>query len=142
MIVHKSISVARPPDVAFKLFVDQMGEWWPKDTGHSFLGGNTTLVVEPKAGGHFYEKSLDNDDIYVIGEVLAYEPGTRVTFTWKHREWPDPTTVDIRFTAEGGGTRIDLKHEGWEKIGDTNMAAEYNGGWDLVLGFYERFVGK
>src|SRR6266540_5125103 len=92
MIVHKTVTIARPPDVAFKIFVEEIGQWWPLDK-YSFLGPEATLILEPREGGRFYETAPDGRE-YVIGEVLHYEPGVRLTYTWTGNV--GVTEVDIR----------------------------------------------
>jgi hypothetical protein len=45
-------------------------------------------------------------------------------------------TVEVRFTAEGAGTRVDLTHSGWETLGKEALET-WKGddtGWDIVLG--------
>jgi uncharacterized protein YndB with AHSA1/START domain len=46
--------------------------------------------------------------------------------------------VEVRFTPEDGGTRVDLEHRGWERAGAAaeKAAPQYGGGWDLVLARY------
>jgi uncharacterized protein YndB with AHSA1/START domain len=139
MIVHKSITVARPVDVAFKIFVEEISQWWPLDK-FAFLGPDSTLTIEPREGGRFVETAPDGRE-YVIGEVLHYEPGVRLTYTWTGNV--GVTEVDIRFTAEGNGTRIDVAHSGWEKLADgEEAAARYNSGWDGVLGAFVRYADE
>jgi uncharacterized protein YndB with AHSA1/START domain len=74
------------------------------------------------------------------GVLTAWEAPRRVAFTW-HPGYDDPmrhTNVEVTFSADGAGTRVDLVHTDWEKLGD--RAAEsikgYDSGWDLVLGRY------
>lgn len=134
MIVHKTVTVARPADVAFKIFVEEIGQWWPLDK-FSFLGEGSTITMDARKGGRFFERTPDGRE-YVIGEVLRYEPGARLTYTWTHENNAGTTEVDIRFTAEGGSTRVDVAHSGWERLTDDTLAARYDGGWDAVLGFY------
>jgi uncharacterized protein YndB with AHSA1/START domain len=134
MIVHKSITVARPADVAFKIFVEEMQQWWPLEK-YSFLGPDATITLEPRAGGRFFQTSPDGRE-YTLGEVLAYEPGERLTYTWIHEHNKGTTIVDIRFTAVGSSTRLDLAHSGWETLSDDKLSAGYDAGWDEVLGFY------
>lgn len=134
MIIHKSITVARPTDVAFKIFTEEWDKWWPKND-YSFLGPEADTIIEPKSGGRFYEKAPDGRE-YTIGEVIAYEPGAHLAFTWNHENNAGTTEVDVRFIAEGNGTRIELTHGGFEKLTDDKMAAGYNAGWDQVLAAY------
>ena len=139
MIVHKSITVARPVDVAYKIFVEEITQWWPLEH-YAFLGPDSTLTIEPHAGGRFVETAPDGRE-YVIGEVLRYEPGTRLTYTWTHREGKGVTEIDIRFTAEGNGTRIDVAHSGFEKLADAEqLATSYDGGWNAVLDAFLRYA--
>jgi uncharacterized protein YndB with AHSA1/START domain len=44
--------------------------------------------------------------------------------------------VEVRFTPEGDGTRVDLEHRGWETLGveAADARASYEGGWRTVLG--------
>jgi uncharacterized protein YndB with AHSA1/START domain len=139
MIVHKTVTVARPADVAFKIFAEEMTQWWPLDK-YSFLGPEATLTIEPRAGGRFYETAPDGRE-YVIGDVLRYEPGVRLTFTWAHMEGKGVTEIDIRFTAEGNVTRVDVAHSGFEKLADgEQMAEQYRGGWPAVLDAFVRYA--
>ncbi|MEX2375067.1 MAG: SRPBCC domain-containing protein [Dehalococcoidia bacterium] len=134
MIVHKTVTVARPPDVAFKMFVEEIAQWWPIEN-FSFLGPDSVLTIEPRVEGRFTERAPDGRE-YAIGEVLAYEPGARLTVTWTHEQNIGTTEIDIRFTAVADGTRIDLAHSGWERLADESVAARFQGGWDAVLGRY------
>jgi uncharacterized protein YndB with AHSA1/START domain len=46
--------------------------------------------------------------------------------------------VTITFSAEGPGTRVQVRHTGWEKLGDDmeEAVASYDMGWDTVMGLY------
>jgi hypothetical protein len=46
--------------------------------------------------------------------------------------------VEVTFTPVGDGTRVDVRHWGWEKLGDRleEIVADYTEGWDKVLGHY------
>ena len=60
---------------------------------------------------------------------------------WKPHDRPvGPTEVEVAFTAlEEGGTRVDLEHRGWERLGDLALEGResYAGGWPMV--FDQRF---
>jgi len=72
------------------------------------------------------------------GTVLAWEPPHRVRITWNVNPGNPTTELEVRFTPEGDGTRVDLEHSGWEAYGERaqDSASSYNSGWDLVLGRY------
>ena len=46
--------------------------------------------------------------------------------------------VEVTFAPEGGGTRVDIRHYGWEKLGDRleEVVASYDEGWDKVVASY------
>jgi uncharacterized protein YndB with AHSA1/START domain len=135
MTIRKSIRVERAPEISFRVFVDAIGEWWPK--GPSFNGNVLTdMIIERRIGGRFFERYADGTE-YDIGRVIAYQPPTLVGFTWRAPSWHLATEVQVRFTAEGTGTRVELEHSGWdqaENIRDTIKNYDY--GWELILGEY------
>jgi uncharacterized protein YndB with AHSA1/START domain len=71
--------------------------------------------------------------------VLARDPPIGFTIAWKVD--PDAvaaTEVDVRFTADGDGTRVVLEHRHWERLGAAaaESRGSYAGGWEMVLGRY------
>src|SRR5438128_10470643 len=108
MTIQKSIRVERPPEISFRVFCDAIGEWWPK--GPSFNGKLlAATIIEGRIGGRFFERYADGTE-YEIGRITAYEPPKLVAFSWRAPSWDRPTQVQIRFTAEGSGTRVELEH--------------------------------
>ena len=133
MTIRKSIKVERSPEIAFRVFCEEMSEWWPGGFG----GKDAKPCLESRVGGRFYERRPDGTE-YQIGEVTAYQPPSVVAFTWRAPSWDLYTKVEIRFIAESGGTRIDLEHSGWEqnaKARETHQS--YDEGWETVLGHYQ-----
>ena len=48
------------------------------------------------------------------------------------------TRVEVRFIAEGNGTRVELEHSGWEQTAKIlEFRKNYDGGWDIMLGHYQ-----
>jgi uncharacterized protein YndB with AHSA1/START domain len=132
--VRKTVNVKRRPEDAFRLFTEGIGTWWPLETHSPSDGETEALVMEERVGGRLYERMREGGEV-VWGEILAWEPPGRVAFTW-HLGGPVTTEVDVRFTAEGDGTRVELEHRGWERHGDRapDLRASYDSGWDYVLG--------
>ncbi len=136
MTIRKSISVARSQEISFRVFCEEMSEWWPGGFG----GKDAKPCLEPRVGGRFYERRPDGTE-YQIGRVTAYQSPSLVAFTWRAPSWDLDTQVEIRFAAEHGGTRIELEHSGWEQDAKTRDARKsYDGGWDFVLGHYQTRV--
>jgi uncharacterized protein YndB with AHSA1/START domain len=137
MTIKKSIWVGRPPEVSFKVFCQDMAEWWPGGFG----GKDAKLYLEPATGGRFYEKRADGSE-YEIGRVTAYQPPSIVAFTWRAPSWDVTTQVEIRFSPEGEGTRVVLEHSGWEQSAKTRETrANYDSGWGTILGHYQTAMG-
>jgi uncharacterized protein YndB with AHSA1/START domain len=138
MTIRKSIRVERPVEAAFRLFTAEIGRWWPLHEGYSHGGERADQIhLECRHGGRFFERFSDGEEL-TIGTVLVYEPPARVVFTWRSPGWDAPTEVDVRFTADSGGTRVELEHRGWESAGPNAAAAakRFDGGWDTVLARY------
>ena len=71
--------------------------------------------------------------------MLAWEPPHRLVLAWNVANAEAlPTEVEVRFSAEGEGTRVDLDHRGWEALGEDGVEkrGDYDTGWDFVLGKY------
>jgi uncharacterized protein YndB with AHSA1/START domain len=138
MTIRKSILVARPPEVSFKVFCEDMHKWWPA----GFSGEGSKVFLECRVGGRYYERRGDGSE-YEIGRVTAYQPSSVVAFTWRAPSWDVITQVEIRFSAEAGGTRIELEHSGWEQSDKTREArTNYDSGWGRILGHYQDALAK
>jgi uncharacterized protein YndB with AHSA1/START domain len=134
MTIRKSIWVGRPPEVSFKVFCEDIGEWWPGGFG----GKDSKLSMGCEVGGRFFERRADGTE-YEIGRLTAYQPPSLVAFTWRAPSWEITTQVEIRFSAEAGGTRIELEHSGWEQSAKTRDARNnYDSGWGTILGHYQK----
>ena len=49
-----------------------------------------------------------------------------------------PTELEVTFTADGDGTRVDLEHRGWERLGALAEEARsgYGENWNGVLALF------
>ncbi|MEL6982414.1 MAG: SRPBCC domain-containing protein [Actinomycetota bacterium] len=116
--ILRTAVVARPVDEAFAVFTDEIGAWWPLPTHSIFQGeaGGVHFV-----GDRLIERATDGRE-NVWAEVLAWEPPQRLVLAWHPGSSDGPAgRVEVRFTAEDGGTRVDLRHDGWEAFGDAAM---------------------
>jgi uncharacterized protein YndB with AHSA1/START domain len=143
LTVRKSLTVAAPVERAFEVFTERIGAWWPFDP-HS-IGGEktTTAVIEGRENGAVYEV-MEGGGTAPWATVVSWEPPHRLVLSW-HVNSEDPATeVEVRFSPDGDGTRVDLEHRGWEQFGDQAPEASggYDEGWNLVLGRYVGAVPK
>ena len=139
LAVRRSVTVRASVERAFDVFTRGVASWWPLDT-HSIRaarggGRPEELHLEPRAGGRFYEKTGDEELRW--GTVLECDPPTRIVIEWQVNPDRPATQIVVTFAAEDGGTRIELVHTGWERLGEVAHEARAgygsDGGWAAVL---------
>jgi uncharacterized protein YndB with AHSA1/START domain len=144
--VVKTIRVQATPARAFEFFTAHMSRWWPPS--YSISPTRTPIaevVLEPRAGGRWYERGIDGSECD-RGRVLVWEPPTRIVIAWQiNAAWQfDPTLlteVEVRFAArESGTTEVKLEHRRLERFGDSvaGMRAilDSDTGWSGLLEQY------
>ena len=140
--ITKSLRVRAPQRKAFDVFLGGMGRWWPKD--HSLLGApQRDVVVEPRAGGRWYEIGEDGSE-YPWGRVLEWDEPNRALLAWQlNGEWKfDPdfeTEVEIRFSADGEFTLVEFEHrklEAFERTARDGHVMGMDEGWGAILEGY------
>lgn len=143
--VTKTIHVGCTPEDAFRVFTREIGSWWPTET-HSLHPGEVREVIwEERVGGAVYDVTNDGRR-GSWGEVLEWEPPTRFVIAWlvDGRPVGESTELEVRFAPDEGGTRVDLEHRHWERLGEgaASKRGSYDEGWDFVLGCYERALAS
>ena len=131
----KHATVPCPPPRAFELFTEQISAWWPMAT-HS-VGGSPACRVDMAGhvGGHIIE-TLPDGTTSIWGTITAWEPPSRVAFTWHPgRNLDEATEVQVVFEPTSDtATAVTLIHGGWSARPDGIAARRnYDTGWDLVL---------
>jgi uncharacterized protein YndB with AHSA1/START domain len=122
--VTKSIVVDVSAVRAFELFIN-LGRWWPVATHHVAEVAGETVVLEPFAGGRWYERSGDGSETD-WGRVLEFDPPHRILLSWlmgsdwKHE--PDParaSEIEVTFLGEDATrTRVVFEHRHLERYRD------------------------
>ena len=146
--VRKSITVEASQERAFEVFTRGVDTWWPKDGSHHL--GDVELeaaVIEPRAGGRYYQRTIDGAESE-WGQVLEWEPPSRIVLAWQlDHEWTYQedmglaTEVEVRFVPVGpGSTRVELEHRGFERHGEhadaIRVPVDGPGGWGALLEAY------
>ena len=80
--VSRTITVACPRELAFRVFTERMASWWPLATHHIGAVPAATVVIEPRLGGRWFERGTDGSEC-PWGRVLAWEPPTRLALAWQ-----------------------------------------------------------
>jgi uncharacterized protein YndB with AHSA1/START domain len=144
--VNRSIVIAAPVEHAFKVFTERFGDFKPRE--HNLLASPIAeTVFEARVGGHIYDRGEDGSECR-WARVLAYEPPTRVVFSWDigvqwqiEADTANASEVEVRFVAESPSrTRVELEHRhidqhgpGWESLAD---GVRNDQGWPLYLDRY------
>lgn len=145
--VRKLVRVQAPPVVAWRVFTEQMGTWWPLANYKIGKAKAVDAVIEPRLGGRWYERGEDGSTCD-WGTVLAWEPPSRLVLSWDiTADWQyDPnlkTEIEIRFIPDGrDATRVELEHRRLDRFGprraEMRRIFETEGDWGRVLEMFAR----
>jgi uncharacterized protein YndB with AHSA1/START domain len=123
-----AVEIEAPRERIFELFTtpEELVKWWPDAASFEAReGGSLELRFEGRGE--------------VAGTITRFDPPNGLGFTWMRAVAPEIVThVDIELTElDGGGTRVELKHTGWEAVPE-DQVAEWRGiheaGWRHFLG--------
>jgi uncharacterized protein YndB with AHSA1/START domain len=119
-----SVHIAAQPETVFPYFVDpaRYREW---------MGRSVALDAVP---GGIYRVGM-RDGVEAVGEFVEVDPPRRLVFTWgwtgRFAVPPGSTRVEVTLTAENGGTRVVLRHDGLAAPEDRS---QHRAGWETYLG--------
>jgi len=142
--ILRTVEVSTTPARAFEVFTRRMGEWWPLRQFSIAEDKAVGVRFEEWTGGKVFEVVEDGTE-WEWAEVLAWEPPHRVVLAWHPTLEPVVSTeVEVRFNASDGGTRVELEHRGWDRLGDIAATArvDYHEGWVPVLNLYQALANK
>lgn len=130
-----SFEVGCRPSTAFAMWTTHASMWWPAD--HSVSGEHDLEVVfEDGVGGRIFERTQSGAE-HQWGQITAWDPPSRLAYTWHLRFAPDDATdVEVRFVEIGEDrTRVEIVHGGWDRLGEhASPRREGNRlGWTSVL---------
>lgn len=140
--VRKVVAVLAPPAIAWQVFTEKIGTWWP--LGFYKIGKVSAVdaVIEPRVGGRWYECG-DDGSTCDWGRVLAWEPPSRLVLSWDiTADWQyDPTLkteIEVRFIPDGNaGTRVELEHRRLDRYGarrdEMRTIFDETGDWGRLL---------
>lgn len=135
--LHLSFDVDTSVAHAFTVWTTRIGTWWPAD--HTVTGEpGLSVVLEGRVGGRIFERTRTGAE-HEWGEITVWEPPHRLAYLWHlRRDRADATEVEIRFVEAGNGTRVEIEHRGWERLGAQGPGwREANkGGWASLLPHY------
>lgn len=150
--VEVTIETEADPERAFRVFTEDMHEWWPRSNR---LGEaeRTDVVIEPQVGGKWFERTADGE-ANDWGDVLVWDPPHRLTLSWRigigfvPEDNPDRASrVEVRFHEdEAAGTVVTVVHSDFERHGvnwrTMRDGVSGEGGWPTILDAYHELLRK
>jgi uncharacterized protein YndB with AHSA1/START domain len=146
--VRKELVVEAPQERAFRVFTEGINRWWPR-AHHIGKAELKEAVLEPRAGGRWYERGVDGSEC-LWGKVLVYEPPRRLVLAWQiNAQWQYDETlsteVEVRFTSEGPKrTRVELEHRDLERFGEQQeqIGKAFESGWSGILAEFQKVAAQ
>jgi len=117
--VYVALRVKATPERAFAVFTGEIGAWWrPSGLFQTTPRAPGRLAFEPLGEDGRLIETLANGKVFEIGKVLAWEPPTRLAFSWRQAAFPPDlhTEVEVRFEAVGAETRVSVEHRGFDQV--------------------------
>lgn len=136
----KTIEVPCGQEAAFKVFVNEMGAWWPLDKRsmslHAIGEPAESLRVDPQLGGEIVEVGPDKAE-YHWGTFTEWDPHDSVVLDFHMGLSPEQASqVTVTFAPlDGDRTVVTLVHSNWEAFGDLAemMRNGYGSGWVIIF---------
>lgn len=137
--IVKTIEVPCSQEKAFRLFVEEMGAWWPLNRfSASVLRGEAAqgLRVEATVGGAIVEIGPDGTE-HLWGTITAFTPYEAIEMDF-HIAQPatSASRLELTFTPIAGDrTRVQLTQSKWEAFGKKakQMYGGYAKGWAVIF---------
>src|SRR5262249_13790008 len=140
--VRKVVSVQAPQEVAWRVFTEKMGTWWPLANYKIGKVNAVDAVIEPRVGGRWYERG-DDGSTCDGGRVALGGPRPGFVLYWEiTADWqPDPslkTELELRFIADGkNATRVELEQRRLDLYGarrdEMRRIFDTEGDWGRLL---------
>jgi uncharacterized protein YndB with AHSA1/START domain len=119
--VKVSVLVRVEPRTAFRIFTEEIDQWWRRGARYRVAGGGRGVIhLEGRLGGRLFESFGASSATPAVetGRVTAWEPPGRLVLEWRAANFApgEKTEVEVTFAASEGGTRVTVVHRGWGRI--------------------------
>ena len=113
-----TVTVAVPPEKAFRLFTEEINLWWRRGPRFRNLRDDQGIIcLEPRVGGLVFESmgAALNEAVFEVGTVKLWQPSERLKFEWRASNFApsERTEVEVMFVASASGTCVTVEHRGW-----------------------------
>jgi len=127
--IAQEIVLDAPRARVFAALTEDPGAWW----GPPYLTAEATgLTLEPRLGGHFYERWGANAG-QMLATVTAIRPDDRLQLTGPFHLGLAHGIADFRLAENEGRTVLAFSHRAFGDIGP-EVTAAFAGGWTELLG--------
>ena len=137
--IVKTIEVPCSQEMAFRVFVREIGSWWPlgKFSVSTHAGKRPkSLHVNLERGGKIIEVD-DSGNEHLWGTVKSYDPFGYFSMDFHMNEGPEAASlVEVRFILMSQEhTKVELTHSNWEAFRDKAiwMRSGYELGWGIIF---------
>lgn len=115
-----SVLVRRTPSDTFRIFTEEIDQWWRRGRRYRLGKDRTVVHLEPKLGGRLFEsfESGGRERVVETGRITEWEPPSRLVIAWRAVDFaPDEVTeVEVLFAGSPTGTMVTVIHRGWSQI--------------------------
>jgi hypothetical protein len=116
-----AVLVAVPPEVAFRVFTEEIDQWWRRGLKYRVSGKERGILrLEPGVGGRLFEEIASKAGSHVVetGRVTEWNPPARFVLEWRNVNFSatEKTFVEVAFDESPSGTRVTVTHSGWSAI--------------------------
>lgn len=149
--VRREVVIDASQAHVFRIFTENLGAWWPLASHHIGEKEAETAIIEPKAGGRWYERAADGTECQ-WGRVKVWDPPGRVVLVWQITGTfkYDPnieSEVEVRFVSVSPTrTRVELEHRDFEGMGEmaemVRGAVSSDGGWTQIMQIFAQYAEK
>jgi uncharacterized protein YndB with AHSA1/START domain len=135
--IEQEVVIAAEPERVFEAMTDGVNSWW----AHGYQSPQSTVHLEPYAGGRFYEDFGPERGSAFYATVTYWDRGKKLRLMGPMgMSGPVVGTMTFDLEPEAGGTRVKLSHQIMGAV-DEETRQGYTSGWQELLGDHlRRFV--
>ena len=132
------------PDTAFRVFTEEIGSWY---RGGAYSWNDPARAVgirfEPGVGGRWIEVwDEQTGEGFELGRVTAWEPGRRLTISYRAFDLPPQprTEIEVTFRSVPGGTKVTLEHRGLDLLPPAMASRWQQRAWAQFMEWFQDYM--
>jgi uncharacterized protein YndB with AHSA1/START domain len=132
--IEHTVTVGAAPETVFRALTDaaELERWFP-----------SAAESDPRPGGAYsyrfeFEQDTSRNHTY-SGAYTTFEPPSRVAYDWQTAD--GPTRVELQVVPAGDGSRVSLRHTGWDAHSDEGVE-QFRQGWGGFLANLQAYLER